>query len=84
MSEAEIGGALSNHSESEANSSANSSENHAPTLRIKPNGAIKINGSIDFVDETGQVLSTVTDVSLCTCGRTQTAPICDGSHKVSK
>jgi len=80
MSEAEIGGALTNHSESEPNSSANL----APTLRIKPNGAIKLNGSIDFVDETGQVLSTVTDVSLCTCGRTQTAPICDGSHKVSK
>ena len=52
-----------------------------PTLRIKPNGAIKINGTIDFVDENGVVVETVTDVSLCTCGHTKTAPICDGSHK---
>ena len=55
-----------------------------PTLRIKPNGAIKINGSIDFGDEEGKLVETVTDVSLCTCGHTQTAPICDGSHKLAK
>ena len=67
-----------------AESEASSTGNPVPTLRIKPNGAIKINGSIDFVDEAGQVLNTLSDVSLCTCGRTLTAPICDGSHKLAK
>jgi len=55
-----------------------------PTLRIKPNGAIRVNGSIDFVDENGVVVETKSDFSICTCGRSKEAPICDGSHKLPK
>jgi len=55
-----------------------------PTLRIKTNGAIRVNGSIDFVDENGVVVETKSDFSICTCGRSKEAPICDGSHKLPK
>ena len=55
-----------------------------PTLRIKPNGAIRVNGTIDFVDENGLLIERKSDFSICTCGRSKEAPICDGSHKLPK
>ncbi len=57
------------------------SESEKVTLRIKPNGAIRVNGTIDFVDENGVVVDTKSDFSICTCGKSKEAPVCDGSHK---
>lgn len=69
---------------SDSASNSTNDEAKVPTLRIKPNGAIRVNGTIDFVDENGAVVDTKSDFSICTCGRSKEAPICDGSHKLPK
>ena len=51
------------------------------TMRIKPNGSIRVTGTVDFVDADGQVLESKTDFSLCRCGHSKEKPYCDGSHR---
>ena len=51
------------------------------TMRVKPNGSIRVTGTVDFVDADGNVLETKTDFSLCRCGHSKEKPYCDGSHK---
>ena len=51
------------------------------TMRVKPNGSIRVVGTIDFVDAEGNVLETKTDFSLCRCGHSKEKPYCDGSHR---
>lgn len=51
------------------------------TIRIKPNGSIRVSGTVDIVDAEGNVLETKTDFSLCRCGHSKDKPWCDGSHK---
>ncbi len=51
------------------------------TMRVKPNGSIRVVGSVEFVDEQGNVLETKTGFSLCRCGHSADKPFCDGSHK---
>ena len=50
-------------------------------IRIKPNGSIRVTGTVDIVDAEGNVLETKTDFSLCRCGHSKDKPWCDGSHK---
>ncbi len=50
-------------------------------IRIKPNGSIRVSGTVDIVDAEGNVLETKTDFSLCRCGHSKDKPWCDGSHK---
>lgn len=50
-------------------------------MRVKPNGSIRVVGSVEFVDEQGNVLETKTDFSLCRCGHSEDKPFCDGSHR---
>lgn len=51
------------------------------TIRIKPNGSIRVSGTVDIIDAEGNVLETKTDFSLCRCGHSKDKPWCDGSHK---
>ena len=51
------------------------------TMRIKPNGSIRVTGTVDFVDADGSVVESKTDFSLCRCGHSKEKPYCDGSHR---
>ncbi len=53
------------------------------TMRVKPNGSIRVTGTVDFVDADGNVVDTKTDFSLCRCGHSKEKPFCDGSHKAA-
>ncbi len=50
-------------------------------IRIKPNGSIRVTGTVDIVDADGNILETKTDFSLCRCGHSKDKPLCDGAHK---
>lgn len=50
-------------------------------IRLKPNGSIRVTGTVDIVDADGNVVETKTDFSLCRCGHSKDKPWCDGSHK---
>ena len=50
-------------------------------IRFKPNGSIRVTGTVDIVDADGNILETKTDFSLCRCGHSKDKPWCDGSHK---
>ncbi len=52
-------------------------------MRVKANGSIRVTGTVDFVDEDGNVVETKTDFSLCRCGHSKEKPYCDGSHKAA-
>ncbi len=51
------------------------------TMRVKPNGSVRVTGTVDFVDAEGNVIETKTDFSLCRCGHSKEKPYCDGSHR---
>lgn len=51
------------------------------TMRVKPNGSIRVSGTVEFVDGDGNVIETKTDFSLCRCGHSKEKPMCDGSHR---
>lgn len=53
------------------------------TMRVKPNGSIRVTGEVDFLDADGNVLVTKSDFSLCRCGHSKEKPFCDGSHKAA-
>ena len=50
---------------------------------IKTNGSIRLEGEYEVFDAEGNRfdLNGRTHLSLCRCGRTKDAPLCDGSHK---
>ena len=49
-------------------------------LRIKENGSIRVNGTVDIVDADGKVIESKSDFSLCRCALSKSKPFCDGSH----
>ena len=51
------------------------------TMRVKPNGSIRVTGTVDFIDGDGNVIETKSDFSLCRCGHSKEKPMCDGSHR---
>ncbi len=51
------------------------------TMRVKPNGSVRVTGTVDFVDADGNVIETKTDFSLCRCCHSKEKPYCDGSHR---
>jgi CDGSH-type Zn-finger protein len=53
------------------------------TMRVKPNGSIRVTGEVDFLDADGNVSETKSDFSLCRCGHSKEKPFCDGSHKAA-
>ncbi len=52
-----------------------------PSIFQNPkSGSIKVTGNYQVVDETGQVITEVSDPKLCGCGLSQDKPFCDKSH----
>lgn len=51
------------------------------TMRVKPNGSIRVTGTVEFVDGEGKVIESKSDFSLCRCGASKEKPFCDGSHR---
>lgn len=51
------------------------------TIRLYPDGPALVRGAFSIVDEHGRTIDVKRKtVSLCRCGRTGLAPLCDGSH----
>ena len=48
---------------------------------VKPNGSVRVTGSVDFVDAEGNVIETKENFSLCRCGLSKYKPFCDGAHR---
>jgi CDGSH-type Zn-finger protein len=56
------------------------------TIKVRLNGPYKVSGPAVVRDATGAVVSggEPDDIAiLCRCGRSATAPTCDGSHRRS-
>jgi CDGSH-type Zn-finger protein len=51
-------------------------------IKVRDNGPYKVSGPVTIVDAEGNRFA-VPDgpVALCRCGRSQTKPFCDASHK---
>jgi CDGSH-type Zn-finger protein len=51
-------------------------------VTVNPNGALRLGGSFDIVDEAGASygLGGRTSLALCRCGASRNKPFCDGTH----
>ncbi len=47
----------------------------------KNNGQMIVEGNVLLTDEAGNEIPHRERFTLCGCGKSKTAPICDGSHK---
>lgn len=53
-------------------------------IRVYPDGPLLVRGDFSITDEHGREIEMRRKtVSLCRCGRTGLAPLCDGSHAKS-
>jgi len=52
-------------------------------IQVRPNGSLRVTGTVDFVDAEGNIIRTETNFSLCRCGHSQDKPFCDGSHRTA-
>jgi len=50
-------------------------------ITVKPNGPLVVRGDLRLIDQTGQLLSSESELYLCRCGKSGTKPYCDGAHK---
>ena len=56
-----------------------------PPVRVTPyrDGPYLLRGPFELVDQDGNVIKTGRrTIALCRCGRSQTRPFCDGTHKL--
>jgi CDGSH-type Zn-finger protein len=50
-------------------------------MRVYPDGPLLVRGDFSILDENGKIIGIKRrTVSLCRCGRSSLAPICDGTH----
>ncbi|MDA0922553.1 MAG: CDGSH iron-sulfur domain-containing protein [Flavobacteriia bacterium] len=49
----------------------------------KPSGQLLVEGAVILLDEKGNKIPHGERFTLCGCGKSKKAPICDGSHKES-
>jgi CDGSH-type Zn-finger protein len=57
-------------------------EPHAVEIKVRDNGPYKVTGPVTIVDAEGNRFEVPEGpVALCRCGRSQTKPFCDASHK---
>jgi CDGSH-type Zn-finger protein len=54
-------------------------------IKVRDNGPYKVTGPVRLIDVEGHafVLPEGKALALCRCGRSQTKPFCDASHKTS-
>ena len=52
-------------------------------IKVRDHGPYKVTGPVRIVDADGGVFEVPPDrpVALCRCGRSQTKPFCDASHR---
>ena len=55
-------------------------------IKVRENGPYKVTGDVRLVDASGNEIDTTPHakngtIVLCRCGRSQTKPFCDKSHK---
>jgi CDGSH iron-sulfur domain-containing protein 3 len=52
-------------------------------IKVRDNGPYKVTGPVRLIDADGGVFELPGDraIVLCRCGRSQTKPFCDSSHK---
>jgi CDGSH-type Zn-finger protein len=55
----------------------------AVQIRLRANGPLVMQGSVQVVAEDGRVLREAMSMALCRCGASREAPFCDGSHRVT-
>jgi CDGSH-type Zn-finger protein len=55
----------------------------AVTIKVRANGPYKIEGPVRIIDAEGRefVLPEGEGIALCRCGRSETKPFCDKSHR---
>jgi CDGSH-type Zn-finger protein len=60
------------------------SSGHVVVIKVRDNGPYKVTGPVTILDADGNRFA-VPDgaIALCRCGRSQTKPFCDASHKGS-
>ena len=59
----------------------NDNNNSDAIVEVIDNGPVKITGQIVLKDLKKDIVETVTEVSLCRCGRSCNKPYCDESHR---
>jgi len=52
-------------------------------ITICPDGPLLVRGPVQIIDSTGEVVPrTRQTLALCRCGKSRSAPFCDGTHKL--
>ncbi len=52
-------------------------------ITVCPDGPLLVRGSVRIVDAAGAVIpQNRPTIALCRCGKSQIAPLCDGTHKL--
>lgn len=54
------------------------------TLRLRDNGPLLVQGTVQLLDADGKPFTLPADkpmIAICRCGRSQKRPFCDGQHK---
>ena len=54
-------------------------------IKVRHNGPYKVTGPVRLIDADGNEFRVEADrpIALCRCGRSQTKPFCDASHKTT-
>jgi CDGSH-type Zn-finger protein/uncharacterized Fe-S cluster protein YjdI len=53
------------------------------SVLVAPHGPVYLRGDIELLDESGVVRLADTRVALCRCGKSESKPLCDGSHSAA-
>ena len=54
------------------------------TIGVYPDGPLLVRGPVELIDEQGRPITVRRKtIALCRCGRTRTAPVCDGTHALT-
>lgn len=56
----------------------------SPRIVVYEQGPYLVRGPFNLISPEGEPLTERLVIALCGCGRSQTAPLCDGSHKQAR
>ena len=54
-------------------------------IKVRDNGPYKVTGPVELIDAEGNRFEVEADraIALCRCGRSQSKPFCDASHRTA-
>jgi CDGSH-type Zn-finger protein len=58
------------------------SHSSTPVIRVLDKGPLHVRGHVEIVDAAGNRYELGEQFTLCRCGRSESAPFCDGSHRM--